>query len=100
MLSQYKKATKLYRYNDVEKESKERSLSEHPELTTRVAYNQIVLLFNKESLVEYNPSTIGNILLLEFSGGGTNKLRTGNMQVHWNPERSLAVLTDVGVPVD
>ena len=43
---------------------------------------------------------MGNIISLKFAGGPTNQGRTGNMQGDWYPDRSLAVVTDVGVPVE
>ena len=80
--------------------STEISLSAHPSLATRDIYHKTVAPFTKEILDADEPILVGNIQLLHFTGGPTNKRRTGNIWGDWGPDRSVAVVTAVGVPVE
>ena len=37
---------------------------------------------------------------VSFIGGPSKQVRTGNIQVAWDPYILVAVITDVGVPVE
>ena len=43
---------------------------------------------------------MGNIPPFNSAGGHTKKVITVNMQVSWDPDISVSVVVDVGVPVD
>ena len=43
---------------------------------------------------------MGYIPPLTFSGPPTNQVRIGNMQGDWDPDRLVAVVTDLRVPVE
>ena len=61
ILSRYNKATELWRYNNAENASTERSLSEHTALTTSMKDNQTVVLFKKKILVAEKPILVENL---------------------------------------
>ena len=43
---------------------------------------------------------MGNVSPLNFAGGTIKQEITGNMKGSWDPDRSVVVLTPVGVPVE
>ena len=99
MLSGYNKVTESWRGKYVDNESTEKSLSPHPELETKVTDNQTVVILTKYRLDAYTTMSVGNISPLKLSGGPTNQVITGKIKGSWDPDRSLALVTDMGVPV-
>ena len=75
-------------------------MSAHPELPKTVIYNQTVVLLTKDSLYSDKPILVRNIPPLNLSGGTANQGRTGNTEVYLDPDRSVAVVTTVVVPVE
>ena len=59
-----------------------------------------LVIFTKDIMDSYIPITVGNIPTLRFLGGSTNKGTTGNGQGAWYKERSVSVVTSVGVTVE
>ena len=58
-----------------------------------------MVLLTKEGMDADKPITVLNIPPLRFIGGTTRQVRTGNIQGAWYPEKSVSVITTVGVPV-
>ena len=59
-----------------------------------------MVLFTKENMYIDKPIPVVNIPNVRFIGGPTRQGRTGGIQGGWDPERSVAVINTVGVPVE
>ena len=64
------------------------------------ANHQPVVLFKKENMDTDEPVPVAILPPMRFIGGHTRQGRTGSIQVSWDPERSVAVITTVGIPVE
>ena len=84
----------------MEDASTERSYSSHSALPTRVKDHQTVVLFTIEILYAYKHILVGNIPPLKLAGGSKSQGRTSNIQVDWDPNRSVTVVTSVYVSVE
>ena len=80
--------------------SSEVSLEAHSGMVKEGADHQPVVLFKKDNMDAYQPVLVVNITRMSFIGGPSNKGRTGNIQGAWDPDRSVAVVIDVGVPAE
>ena len=59
-----------------------------------------VVLSTKESLSAYKLILVGNIPSLKLAVVPTNQGRTVHIQGYWDPDRSVAAVTAMGIPVD
>ena len=59
-----------------------------------------VVLLEKESMDSDKSVSVVNIPPFRFIDGLTKQVRTGNIQVAWDPEIFLAVIATVGVPME
>ena len=59
-----------------------------------------VVIFTKYNKDADKPVPVVNIPPVRFIGSTQRQARTGSIQVSWDPEILLAVITTVGVPVD
>ena len=100
MLSQYNKATELWRKNDVDNESEKVSLSSHSELVKEGAYQQPVVLFTKDNMDEDKNDPVVNLPPMRFLGYPTMNITTGNIQGAWYTKILVSVTTTVGAPVE
>ena len=62
--------------------------------------HQTVVIFTKESLDANKPISVVNIPPLKFSGVPTRQVIKGNIQGARDTDRSVAVVTEVGTPVE
>ena len=78
----------------------ERYFSAHPALETGVTDHQTVVLFTKEIVDVDKSILVGNIPPLKFLSGPKKEVITGHMQGAWEPDRSVAVVMALSVPVE
>ena len=62
--------------------------------------NHPVVIFNKEKMDADKPVPVVNLPPARFIDVPTRKVRTGSIQGSYDPERPVAVITTVGVPVE
>ena len=80
--------------------STEVSLEAHSEMVNKGADHQPVVIFTKYNMDADKPVTVVNLPPVMFKGSFTRQARNGIIQGSWDPERSVAVITMVGIPVD
>ena len=85
--------------NEVENASTEVSLAAHPSMVKEGSYHQPVVIFTKESMDADEPVTVVNIPPVRYIRGPSKQGITGNMQGALDPDRSVAVVTSIGIPV-
>ena len=59
-----------------------------------------MVLFKKENMDSDKPIPVGNLTTLRFVGVNTRQRIIDNMKLECYPERTKAVITTVGVPVE
>ena len=64
------------------------------------AYQLSVVLFTKENIDVDKPIPVVNIPPVSFIGGPITQVILGIIQGYWDPERLVAVITMVDVPVE
>ena len=79
---------------------KKNPCQEHPVTVTKVMYHQKVVLLPKENINAYKHVSVGNLPPLRFVGGTEKKGRIVSIKGACNPEISVSVVMDVGVPVE
>ena len=75
-------------------------MAAHPEMVKEGSYHQPVVIFTKENIDADKPVPVVNLPPVSFIGSPSEQRITGNIQVAWDPDRSVAVITSVGVPVE
>ena len=75
------------------------SLAAHPSMVKEGAEHQPLVIFTKENMDSDKPVLVVNIPPVGFIVGPSKQVITGNIQGYWDPYRSVAVVTAVGVPV-
>ena len=58
-----------------------------------------VVLFTKDNIEAYKPVPVVNLPPVRFIGGPSKQVRMGNIQGEWYSDRSVSVVTAVGVTV-
>ena len=58
-----------------------------------------MVIFTKENMDSDKPVPVVILPPVRFIGGTSNQVRTVNIKGAWDPDRSVAVVTAVGVPV-
>ena len=76
------------------------SLAAHSAMVKESADHQPVVLFTKDNTGADKPAPLVILPPVRFIGGPTRKVRTVSIQESWDPERSVAVITTVGIPVE
>ena len=84
----------------MENESTELSLAAHSEMVKERADHQPVVIFTKDNMGEDKPVTVVIIPPVRFIGAPQRHDRIGSTQGSWDPERSVAVITTLRIPVD
>ena len=69
-------------------------------MANEVAEHQTVVIFTKLNMDIDKPVPVVNLPPVMFICGISKQVRTGNIQGAWDPDRSVAVVTSVGVPVE
>ena len=64
------------------------------------AYHHPVVLFTKYNMGAYKTVPVVNIPPVRFIGGPTKQVRSGNIQVSYDPEILVAMITTLSVPVE
>ena len=59
-----------------------------------------MVLFTKDNMGADKPVPVVILPPVRFIGGPTRQGRTGSIHVYWDPERSVSVITTVGIPVE
>ena len=59
-----------------------------------------MVLFTKENMGAYKPVPVVILPPVRFIGGPTRHGITGIIQLSWDPEISVAVITTVGMPLN
>ena len=68
-------------------------------MVKEVADHQPVVLFTKYNMDADKPVIVVNLPPVRFICGPSKQGRTLNIQVVWDPDRLVAVIMSVGVPV-
>ena len=84
----------------MENESTEVFLELKPSMVKEGTDQHAVVLFTKGNIGSDKPVPVVKLPPVIFIGGLSKQVRTGNIQGAWEPYRSVAVVTDVGVPVE
>ena len=69
-------------------------------MVVKVKYCLPLVPSTKYSMNAETPIPVGNIPPLNFLGGPKNHGNSGNTNTSWEPEILVAVVTEVGVPVE
>ena len=99
ILPLYNKATESCGNNDVDNSSTKFYLETQSEMVKKGADHRSFILFTKYNMEADKPVPVVNITPVRFIGGPSKKLLTVNIQGAWDPDRSVAAVTPVGVPV-
>ena len=84
---------------DVSEESRKSKVANSAMVKER-ADHQPVVTFTNENMGAYKPVPVVIIPPVRFIGCPARKGRTVSIQGSWDPERSVAVITTVGIPME